>query len=109
MSAQIENRRSQQRIPMNQPIVLLINRQSFYATTTDFSSNGIGLVADASPSLHSTIEVHFDLPDKLQNQLQSFQFKAEVMHSIAYEHQHHIGLKLDIPTQKYLSVFDNLE
>ena len=103
-----KNRRQHQRLTLNRPIVLLYDKHSIYATTTDFSEEGVGLIADLHPDLNSIIEIHFELPESNSENFQAFQFKAKVMHCIDYLQKHHIGLKLDIPTPRYLQFLQQL-
>lgn len=105
MSQQVEQRFAK-RLPSSRPVTIISGKQSLYAIMTDFSKHGIGLIADVALDVNQRIEIHFDIPT--QNALQCFQFKAEVKHCIDLHEQTHIGLKLDFPTQAYLSLYESL-
>ncbi len=97
------------RVPSSRPVVLLLNDQSIYATMTDFSKHGIGFMASAAPDTNTRIEVHFDIQDQdREATIYPFQFKAVVKHCLAYNELNHIGVKLDLPTQKYMNLFDKI-
>lgn len=104
------DQRAHIRIPSSRPIVIILNHQSIYATMTDFSNHGIGILAAIAPQVHQQLEVHFELPevDNAENKLHSFQFKAEVIHCIELPEENHIGVKLDLPTREYQSLFNKI-
>lgn len=104
--SQVVEKRFAKRIPSNRPVLLLIGNQSIYAVMTDFSMHGIGLLSDIPLNVQERIEIHFDIPGA--GGLKSFQFKAEVKHCIPLQENTHIGVKLDFPTQAYLSLYEKL-
>ena len=106
---QKDEKRQHLRLPSSRPIVLMINQQHIYATMTDFSRHGLGMMARVSAPLHSRVEVHFDMPlAPGSDELRPFQFKAEVKHCIDCHHENHIGVQLELPSQDYLHLFDQL-
>lgn len=106
---QTAEKRQHIRFPSNRPVVLIINQQNIYATMTDFSRRGIGFMASIDAPLKSMVEVHFDIPaGKGSSELHPFQFKAEVKHCIHHNHENHIGVQIDIPSQDYVRIFDEL-
>ena len=106
---QNQDKRSHIRIPSSRPLILIVNKQNIYATMTDFSLHGIGFMAEAQPQLHSTVEIHFDLPeDVTSHAVHPFQFKAEVIHCIDCHESNHIGVRLELPTKEYMQLFDKL-
>lgn len=103
---QAVEQRLAKRLPSSRPVTIISGKQSLYAIMTDFSKHGIGLIADVPLHVNQRIEIHFDIP--ANKTLQCFQFKAEVKHCIELHEQRHIGLKLDFPTQAYLSLYESL-
>ena len=109
MSQQITEKRQFVRIPSSRPVLMIFGKQNIYATMTDFSRHGIGFMAEASPKLHSKVEVHFDIPEtEKQKGVHPFQFKAQVMHCIMTKHANHIGVRLELPSKEYMNLFDSL-
>lgn len=98
------------RFPSSRPVVMFIGDKSIFATMTDFSRDGLGFIAAIPPALNSMIEVHFDIAEGNEShQLHPFQFKAIVRHCINLSHESHIGVELDLPSQEYLGMFEDLE
>jgi len=109
MNSLNQEKRLNARFPSSRPVLMIINHKSIYATMTDFSRHGIGFMSTEQPELNSRIEVHFDIPStENKNQLQPFQFKAEIKHCIMCSHESHIGVKIEQPSQEYLKLFDAL-
>ncbi|WP_237262060.1 PilZ domain-containing protein [Thiomicrorhabdus immobilis] len=98
------------RFPSSRPVLMIINNKSIYATMTDFSRHGIGFVSSETADIHSRIEIHFDIPNSATNQkeVKPFQFKAEIRHCFTYSHESHIGVRIEQPSQEYLTLFDEL-
>ena len=105
----ITEKRINIRIPSSRPVLFIINNKHIYATMTDFSKHGIGFIASTSAKLDDRIEVHFDIPTTYSgNHVKAFQFKAEIKHCINLSDRNHIGVKLDFPSEEYLSLFEQL-
>ncbi|MEA3405506.1 MAG: PilZ domain-containing protein [Pseudomonadota bacterium] len=94
------------RLPSSRPVVFLHHHQNSYATMTDFSEHGIGFVADIDLPEDELIEVHFDVVSP--QEIQSFQFKAEVKHCTKFNNQCHIGVQFDFTSQAYSSLYNQL-
>ncbi|WP_373019929.1 PilZ domain-containing protein [Thiomicrorhabdus sp.] len=105
MSQPVEKRFAK-RIPSNRPVLLISGNQNIYATMTDFSMHGVGLISDIALQVNDRIEIHFDIPEA--DKPRSFQFKAQVRHCIPLQFNAHIGVKLDFPTQAYLALYEKL-
>ena len=102
-------KRLQVRFPSNRPVLMIVNNKNIYAVMSDFSRHGIGFTAIEKPDIHSRIEVHFDIPNTDKNNpIKPFQFKAEVKHCINYGPESHIGVRLEMPSEEYLQLFDSL-
>lgn len=105
-SSAIQEKRQHIRIPSSRPVVCIIDKQNIYATMTDFSEHGIGFMSSQPAQREDFIEVHFDVALHPQSsELRPFQFKAEVKHCMSYNQQHHIGVRLDLPTEEYMHLF----
>ena len=105
------DRREHLRMTSNDPLVMIIDNQSFYATMTDFSRHGVGFMSSAQPDVDSKVELHFAIREgNTEDSLHSFQFLATVRHCIHHSHNHesHIGAALEISDDEYLSIFDSL-
>ncbi|MBN2865873.1 MAG: PilZ domain-containing protein [Thiotrichales bacterium] len=105
MSMKAEQRTAK-RLPSSRPVVYLHDKHNSYATMTDFSSNGIGFIADIESLDNDFIEVHFDII--ANKEIYPFQFKAEVKHCTHLNHKCHIGVQFDITTQAYTQLYNQL-
>ncbi len=111
MNQQIQTAEKRQhiRIPSSRPVLLMFGDKNIYATMTDFSRHGIGFMAEATPQIQSTVEVHFDLPETdKKGEVHPFQFKAHVVHCIHTKNANHIGVKIELPTLEYTDLFDRI-
>lgn len=99
-------KRLAKRIPTSRPVVVMLNKQNLYATLTDFSKRGLGILIDTAVPLNERVEVHFDI--EVREGIHHFQFKAEVKHCIHLQHQNHIGVKLDLPSLTYQTIYESL-
>ncbi|NPA71968.1 MAG: PilZ domain-containing protein [Gammaproteobacteria bacterium] len=97
------------RIPSSRPVVFWVNQKAVYATMTDFSKHGIGFITSETMPNHTLIEVHFDISIHYQGgEVKAFQFKAEVKHCLDIHERNHIGVKLDMPSVEYATIFNHL-
>lgn len=88
---------------------MIVNNKNIYAVMTDFSRHGIGFTSHETPEVHSRIEVHFDIPSQESpKSVKPFQFKAEVKHCIHCGQESHIGVRIELPSEEYLRLFDAL-
>lgn len=104
-----QEKRRHIRFPSSRPVIMIDGVKSIYATMTDFSRHGIGFITTEKPSLESMIEIHFDIP-KAHNSKEvcPYQFKALVKHCISFSKQNHIGVRIELPSEDYLTLFDSL-
>lgn len=109
MTTSTQEKRQNIRFPSNRPVLMIVNNKNIYSVMTDFSRHGIGFTSIEKPEVHSLIEVHFDIPNsEVPNTIKPFQFKAEVRHCINCGQESHIGVRLELPTEEYLKLFDAL-
>lgn len=109
MKTTTPEKRRHVRFPSSRPVLMIVNNKNIYAVMTDFSRHGIGFTTIEQPEIHSRIEVHFDIPNaEIPNSIKPFQFKAEVKHCINCGQESHIGVRLELPSEEYLRLFDAL-
>jgi hypothetical protein len=111
-TAPLTEKRFAKRLPTSRPAVMMSNQSHLYTVMTDFSKHGIGLLADVSLEPGTEIEIHFDVVT--EHETHNFQLKAEVKHCFHLQepyhvqNQYHIGVQLILPSEHYLTLYDQL-